>query len=174
MMKHQDGRRPFNLAWIFLFCLGLIPLTPLSAKDMVGRMGIGMTNNYMNGIPAISLKLQRTQLYGVGAMLGVKLSNQDNRGGYAGGLKFYRNIFDEPNLNFYGAGALSLININNKGNSETGFQIDATLGSEFHFTGLESLGFSFEFGLSLNRLYGDFVLETIGNHLIRAAIHFYL
>jgi len=57
--------------------------------------------------------------------------------------------------------------------SESGFQVDVTLGSEFSFRGLESLGFSLEFGVSLNKL-SDFVVETVGNNYLVSAVHFYL
>jgi len=176
MRKFATGPKAFFHS-IFYLCSPLVFIfflsNPLWAKDMVGRLGVGMTNQFINGIPALSLKLQRTPLYAIGAMLGVKFSNKDH-GGYAGGVKLYRNIFDEPNLNFYGAGAVSLININSGGNDSTGVQVDATMGSEFHLAGLESLGFSVEFGFTLSHLYNDFTLETMGNHLIRAAVHFYL
>ena len=55
----------------------------------------------------------------------------------------------------------------------TGFQLDLTMGSEFNFAGLDSIGFSFEFGVSVYQLT-DFIFETVGNNFIVAGIHFYL
>ena len=47
------------------------------------------------------------------------------------------------------------------------------MGSEFSFAGLSSLGFSVEFGLSLNKV-DEFVVETVGDNFIVAGAHFYL
>ena len=58
--------------------------------------------------------------------------------------------------------------------TENGYQVDGTLGSEFSFQGLESLGFSFEFGISFNKYQGESRIQTIGVNFIQSAIHFYL
>ena len=142
------------------------------ARNQTGRLGVGFTQQFVNDVPALSFKLQKSSGFAMGAMAGMKLDDQD--GGYAAGLKFYRIIFDEPQLNFYGATMLGLINDKENNQSKTGFQFDFTLGSEFHIPGLDSIGFSFEFGLSLNKLRNDLVIETMGDHIIKAAVHFYL
>ena len=67
----------------------------------------------------------------------------------------------------------ALIKEKNGSVDESGFQFDLTFGSEFHFTGLNSLGFSFEFGISMNKM-DTFIVETVGHHFITAGIHFYL
>ncbi len=131
-----------------------------------------MTNHFQNNIPSISLKLQRSKAYALGLEVGTKFSDTD--GGYATGLKFYRIIFDEPQLNFYGALMGAMLNQKTAGVSKSGYQIDGTLGTEFHFAGLESLGFSFEFGLSINKLGEASAIETVGDSLIVGAVHFYL
>jgi hypothetical protein len=48
-----------------------------------------------------------------------------------------------------------------------------TLGTEFSFEGLESIGFSFEFGISINKL-DDVRIQTTGNNFVTAGVHFYL
>jgi len=164
--------RPFILGLFVVFTLLVFPFEG-QTRDLSGRLGIGMADHFLNGIPAVSFKLQRSSNYAIGALLGLRFSTDDS-GGYAGGIKFYRMIFDEPNLNFYSMGALSLINVKSKTSSETGFQGDLGLGCEFHFNGLESLGFSFEFGVTLKRIYDEFTLESFGRNLIKAAVHFYL
>ena len=145
-----------------------------SASDLRGRLGVGFTNQLANDIPAISLKVQQTKTFSVGALLGFK-SDQDNTI-YGAGIKLYRIIFDEPQLNFYLAGLLAAENyVNQKNEVVGGYQMDGTLGSEFHFQGLESLGFSLEFGVSVrNADESGTSFQTLGDSLVKAAVHFYL
>ncbi len=142
------------------------------AHDRIGRLGIGMSNQLKNDLPAISFKIQNSKSTAIGAL--ATIDTDDNTGGWGAGFKLYRNIFKEPQLNFY-SGILAAI-INEKqgsGTSKTGFQFDLTMGSEFSFTGLSSLGFSIEFGLSFNKI-NDFRVQTVGDSFLVAAAHFYL
>ena len=155
---------------LLALCL-LFFVSGASALEKTNRMGVGMTNQLKNDFPAISFKTQKSRSFAYGGMLG--LSTSDTKGGYGAGLKLYRNIFDEPQLNFYMAGAAALLSNKIGGKNYSGFQFDLSFGSEFHFTGLNSLGFSFEFGVSANKKK-DFVFETLGNNCLVAGIHFYL
>jgi hypothetical protein len=146
-------------------------IQPLYAVERIGRLGLGMTNQLEGGIPAISFKIQRSKSFALGGILGYNSSDTD--GGYGFGLKLYRNFFEEPQLNFYGALTAAVINKKTTFSDVSGFEFDLTMGSEFSFTGLRSIGFSFEFGVSLNKL-DDFVIETVGDHFIVSSIHFYL
>lgn len=144
------------------------------AKDLRGRLGLGMSNQYVNGLPALSVKLQKSRSFAFAGMLAV--NNDDVNGGHGYGVKFYKLLFDEPQLNFYTALLLALVS-ENKGvgiEDNSGFQTDLTLGSEFSFAGLESLGFSLEFGFSANSLGEDVVFKTAGYHVLTAGVHFYL
>ncbi len=141
------------------------------ALEKTNRLGVGMTNQLKNEFPALSFKIQKSRSFAYGGMVG--LSSSDTVGGYGTGIKLYRNIFDEPQLNFYMAGAAALLSNKINGESHSGFQFDLSFGSEFHFTGLNSLGLSFEFGVSANKKK-DFVFETLGNNFLVAGIHFYL
>lgn len=157
-----------------LLTLIIFALISLNSKASVhaGRLGLGYSNQFVNNLPAVSFKLQKSPVMALGGMLAY--SNEDVGGGYGAGLKIYRLIFDEPFLNFYGSilGALVKKNISTT-RSESGFQFDFTFGSEFTFRGIESIGFSFEFGVSLNKVE-DLVIETTGNSFITAGVHFYL
>ena len=141
------------------------------ALEKNNRMGVGMTNQLKNEFPSLSFKTQKSRSFAYGGMLG--LSTSDTNGGYGAGIKLYRNIFDEPQLNFYMAAAGAILSNKIAGESFSGFQFDLSFGSEFHFSGLNSLGFSFEFGVSANKKK-DFVFETLGNNFLVAGIHFYL
>jgi hypothetical protein len=158
---------------IFLFVL--LFTSQLFAADLRGRMGIGATNQLANNIPAVSLKIQQSKTFALGGLLGFK-SDQDNTL-YGAGVKFYRIIFDEPQLNFYMAGLFATETFLDtaKDKVKSGYQIDGTLGSEFHFQGLESIGFSFEFGVSARNAdsHGS-TFQTLGDQFVKAAVHFYL
>jgi hypothetical protein len=149
---------------------------PVFSSDLRGRLGIGASNQLANGIPALSFKIQQNKTYALGGVLGFQ-SNDDNTL-YGAGLKFYRIIFDEPQLNFYFAGMFATENYVDEIKSETkyGYQVDGTFGSEFHFHGLESIGFSFEFGITARNADSKrgTSLETMGDQFLKAAVHFYL
>jgi len=142
-----------------------------SAYDKVNRLGLGMSNQLKNDFPAISFKMQKNRSFAFGGLFG--LSSNPETGGYGVGLKVYRNLFDEPQLNFYIAGMGALLSNKENRTNYSGFQFDLSMGSEFHFSGLQSLGFSFEFGASAFKKK-DFVFETLGNSFVVSAIHFYL
>ncbi len=163
--------RPTLLPVLLAGLIGLVVSLKAQSMDQIGRLGVGMTQALKNDMPALSFKLQRSPAFAMGGLLGMSTSDDD--GGYGAGLKLYRIFFDEPQLNFYGAAMGALIKEKTLTRTRSGFQFDFTLGSEFAFSGLQSLGFSFEFGLSLNKL-DDFVVETVGYHFVVAAIHFYL
>ena len=155
---------------LLAFCLVFF-VSKAHALEKNNRMGVGMTNQLKNDFPALSFKTQKSRSFAYGGMAG--LSSSDSNGGYGVGLKLYRNIFDEPQLNFYMSGAAAILSNKIAGDSFSGFQFDLSFGSEFHFSGLNSLGFSFEFGVSAHKKK-DFVFETLGNNFLVAGIHFYL
>ena len=155
-----------------VFLLFFVILTPESyALDKMSRLGVGISNQLQNNIPSISFKMQKNRSFAIGALGGV--STDSEKGGYGVGLKAYRNIFDEPQLNFYLAAMGALLSSKINSTSYSGFQFDLSLGSEFHFSGLTSLGFSFEFGASASKKK-EFVFQTLGNNFIVTAVHFYL
>ncbi len=154
--------------------LASIPLLG-EAADLRGRMGLGATNQLANGIPALSIKVQQTRTFAIGGILGFR--SDEDQTLYGAGVKFYRIIFDEPQLNFYMAGLLASENyLDENDKTKSGFQVDGTLGTEFHFQGLESIGFSAEFGISARNAdpEGGTSFETLGDNFLKAAVHFYL
>lgn len=159
----------------FFILFALFFTSQAFSADLRGRLGMGATNQLANEIPAISLKLQQTKTFAIGGLLGFK-SDQDNTL-YGAGVKFYRIIFDEPQLTFYLAGLFATETFldETKDKVKSGHQIDGTFGTEFHFQGLESLGFSFEFGLSArNASEKGSTFQTLGDQFLKAAFHFYL
>lgn len=163
-------------AWS-LGCLLLIALLPLPAQgqaiDRRGRLGIGASNQLKTDRPSVSFKLQQSRSTSLAGLVSV---NTDDQGGFGAGLKIHRHFFEEPHLNFYGAllGAYLSDKRGSSLESVTGFQVDLTLGSEFHFQGLKSLGFHVDFGVSMSKL-DDFVIQTTGeNQFFVMGVHFYL
>ncbi len=160
---------------LFILILALCP-TLLLATDLRGRMGVGFSNQLANDLPAISLKIQQSKTFALGGLVGFK-SDEDNTL-YGAGIRFYRIIFDEPQLNFYLAGLLATQNYVDpvKDKTKSGYQIDGTMGTEFHFSGIESIGFSFEFGISARNTdpEGGSSFQTLGDNFLKAAVHFYL
>lgn len=156
-----------------IFALFIVQLFTNSAvaTERIGRLGVGITNNTQNNITALSIKLQRSKSFAYSSYLGLDSSDT---GGWIAGLKFYRNLFEEPQLSFYTFGAIALINQKSTDNSsKNGFEIDLGLGSEFSFAGLESLGFSADFGVSLTKI-DTFTIKTQGSKYIIGSVHFYL
>jgi hypothetical protein len=139
--------------------------------DKINRLGVGMSNQLKVNVPALSFKIQKNRSFAYGGMAG--LSTNTDSGGYGVGLKLYKNLFDEPQANFYLATMGALLGNTINTTTYSGFQFDLSFGSEFHIQGLNSLGFSFEFGVSAYKAQ-KFVFQTLGNNFIVSGVHFYL
>ncbi|MBT3984262.1 MAG: hypothetical protein HOE90_23100 [Bacteriovoracaceae bacterium] len=157
---------------LIIITLGSVTMQGAQARERKGRLGVGMSNQFINGVPAISLKLQRSSTFGF-AVLGGLNTDSDN-GGMGMGGKVYKILFEEPNLNFFIAAGAAFLTQKINSASYSGFQIDLGGGSEFNFPGVESLGFSLEFGLGLNKLKHSMRVETMGSSIVVAGAHFYL
>ena len=164
-------KRNLKTNLIFLFPLLIIFMSKTYASHQRGRLGLGFSNQLITGIPALSFKLQKSSTLALGGM--VALNTHETNGGHGAAIKVYRLIFEEPQLNFYGSLLAGLVGKKSGTESQSGFQFDINFGSEFHLKGVESIGLSFEFGVSINKV-DSFAIQTIGNHLITAGIHFYL
>ena len=160
----------FSLSYVLLTILLLFSFSTYAA-DHINRLGIGMSSELQNNFPALSFKIQKNRSFALGGLVG--FSSDKTNGGYGAGLKFYRNIFDEPQLNFYFTGMGALLSNKISETTYSGFQFDLGFGSEFQFTGLSSLGFSIEFGATAVKKK-EFVFQTMGNNFLVAAVHFYL
>lgn len=162
--------KQLTLILSFIF-ISQLATSNLSAMERTGHLGIGMSNQLQNGLSALSFKLQKSKSIAFGGLFALDTSDT---GGYGAGLKFYKVVFEEELLNFYWSALGALTNKKTAaGIDQSGFQIDLTLGSEFSFAGLKSIGFSFEFGASLNKVE-DLRIQTTGHHFISGGIHFYL
>lgn len=146
----------------------------VEAKELVGRVGLGYNAQFANtsmtnGVPAISVKYgiaPRAMIEAVGGFY------SGSSGSGVAALKYLQTIHAENYANFYfllGGGYVSA-------NSRSGTEWLGGLGGEFFIPGVDSVGLSFEAGMSLENLTsssGSFVLKTLGISFIHAGMHFY-
>jgi hypothetical protein len=145
---------------------------PASAKDLYGRLGLGYNAQFsdteqQNGVPAISLK------YGIAPRIMIELVGGFYSGPNGSGvaaLKYMQTIHSESYANFYyllGGGFVSA-------NHNSGGEFLGGFGTEFFIPGVDSVGFSFETGVSMeNVTSGAYVLKTFGLSFINVGMHFY-
>jgi hypothetical protein len=160
--------------WFLGLALALLSFESMAnmGVDRRGRLGIGLSNQLQTDAPSFSFKLQQSRSFSLGGLASV---NTASDGGFGGGLKLHRHFFEEPHLVFYGALLAAYIN-DKRGSgveSQSGFQADLTLGTEFHFQGLQSVGFHIDFGLTFSKL-DDFTIRTVGSQFLVMGMHFYL
>ena len=159
---------------ISLFCViaGVGLCTSASqARDLQGRLGLGYNDEFVNSfvdqhVPGISIKYGLTRDIAAEAVFGVATTSPVDT---VTGIKFFKNLFYETNLNFYymlGGAILSA-------QSRSGVEFLTGVGVEFFIPGLESLGFATETGGSFDNLSGSFALRTLGVSFLDAGIHFY-
>lgn len=152
-----------------LLCIGAAQQA--SGRELEGRLGLGYNSQFSNTsaqqrVPGVSIKYGLTREIAVEGVVGLATSSPSNT---VAGIKFFKNLFYETNLNFYsmlGGAVLSA-------NGRSGAEFLAGFGVEFFIPGLESLGFAVETGGSFDNLSGSFVLKTMGVSFLDAGIHFY-
>jgi len=140
------------------------------AKDLASRLGVGMKNNSSEDVPAVSVVYYPNQDFGITGGIGIDTKKDQSKFVVNGGVR--KILFRENQLNFYFGGQLGIVNYEGGGEKQNGFELNAVFGAEFFFTGLDSLGFSFEGGAGISSLK-DVRFRTIGDSPMRAGITFY-
>jgi hypothetical protein len=144
-----------------MLLLSLLLVSEAEAKDLRQRVGVGYANQLPH-IDALSVKLGvptsdpavNVQVQG---LFGVSLLDDTDDALFAGGRVLY-GIVAEDNLNLYAiAGAGYFQN-----GARSGFRLQPAIGSEFFLFGLENLGFSLEWGLTVD-FAGGRDLYTVGS-----------
>lgn len=158
---------------LLILCL-VIGSNSTYALSLMGRMGVGMSDHLVTNMKTLSLKLQNSRVSAIGGTFGI--DNSEDGSFYALGLKYYQLIYEEPQLNFYSAAGVNIFTYEDveQNATKSGYQLDGVFGTEFSFQGLESIGFSFEFGISLYNIYEKTHIATTGQNFIKSAVHFYL
>lgn len=145
------------------------------AKDLSTRLGVGIKNNNSVDLPSIAAVYYPNADVGLTGSLGVDTQENSSKFAFNAGIR--RILFKENNMNFYYGGQVGLLNVetdtgSGTSNKESGFEMNVVFGAEFFFTGLDSLGFSFEGGVGLSSL-DETRFRTVGDHPLKAGLIFY-
>lgn len=161
-----------RLLWNLGLCL-LLSGVPLSqAREMQGRVGLGYNAQFANAysagyrLPGLSIKYGLNREFALEAVFAIATTNPINS---TSGVKFFKNIFYESNLNFYFLCGAAFVSVN----AQSGVDVVSGFGAEFFIPGLESLGFSVETGAAFNNSTGTYAIKTMGISFLDAGIHFY-
>ncbi|UYL08184.1 organic solvent tolerance protein [Bdellovibrio sp. SKB1291214] len=160
------------VAVVFAFLAGA---SPAQAKDLTNRLGVGVKSHSTLDLPELAVVYNPSSELQFAGGLGIDTQKDQSKFAATAGVR--RIVFKEQNMNFYMGGTVGLINweeLNDAGTREkqSGFELDAVFGGEFFFTGLESLGFTFEGGAGV--ISADNVrFRTIADSPFRAGIIFY-
>lgn len=153
------------LAGLF-FALAL----PAHAKNMDSRLGVGFRDAFPFQLPAIAMQYYPNSGFGVTGALGIDTQENDSKFGLQLGVR--KRIFEEDQLNFYMGGSFSLLTREVGASKNSGYELAATIATEFFLTGLENLGFNLETGVAVSNL--DKVrFRTVGDSFLRAGVIFY-
>jgi hypothetical protein len=178
VVKRKDPRYALwnmnRIKGLILLSLSLFScaLHSAHARDLQGRLGVGYNAQFSNyresggSVPAIAAKYALTKDIAAEAVLGVATTKPANS---VVGLKLFKNLFFENNLNFYGMVAGGVVTAQ----SNTGVDLQAGFGTEFFIPGLESVGISFELGGQLTNITGSMVFRTMGASFLHAGMRFY-
>ena len=145
----------------------LVSLFSLSlfANENISRLGLGVTQEAANDLPAISFKVHFGEEGALGGFFGYQSGDASK---YAFGAKYYHTMISEPNLILSINALGALINTG----ETTGFQASLNLGGEFLFEEFPHVGLSAEAGLSVVSM-DSFTFQTNGLSIIKSALHFY-
>ncbi|WP_413587507.1 organic solvent tolerance protein [Bdellovibrio sp. HCB274] len=160
------------LALVFAVLTGV---SVAEAKDLTNRLGVGVKSHSTLDLPELAVVYNPSSEIQVTGGLGIDTQKDQSKFAVLAGVR--RTVFKEQNMNFYMGGTIGLLNweeLNDAGTREkqSGFELDAVFGGEFFFTGLESLGFTFEGGVGV--ISADNVrFRTIADSPFRAGIIFY-
>ena len=141
-----------------------------AAKELTSRLGVGFRNAYSIDVPAIATSYYPNPDYGVIGALGVDTQHEASKFVVTGGMR--KIVFREENMNFFMGGTLSMLSREQTGETNSGFELAALVGSEFFIAGLDSLGFNVETGIGVTNI-SKVRFRTFGDHMLRAGIFFY-
>lgn len=140
-------------------------------KDMVHRFGLGIKNNTSENLPSIaSVYFFAPDLAFTG---GLGIDTQKNYSKFQLHAGVRKVVFAENNLNFYTGAQIGVVNYEDPVvGKQSGFELLGVFGTEFFFSGLENLGFTFEGGFGVASLK-DVRFRTIADNPFRAGLVFY-
>lgn len=151
---------------LVFFCFSEIGFS----KDLASRLGVGVKNNSSEDVPAVGVVYYPNHDFGITGGIGLDTKKDQSKFVVNGGVR--KILFKENQMNFYFGGQIGIVNYEGGGEKQNGFELNALFGGEFFFTGLDSLGFSFEGGAGISSLK-DVRFRTIGDSPFRAGMTFY-
>jgi hypothetical protein len=161
--------------WIAVLALFLggstLPFAPAEARDLRGRVGLGYNAQFSNmdvagGVPGLAVRFNMSREMAFEAIFGINTGTVANS---AVGGKFYINLHHENYVTFYSTVGLGYLT----GGGSSGIELLGGIGAEFFIPGLESIGFSFEAGVSGENLTQSFAIKTYGDSFVTAGVRFY-
>lgn len=151
---------------------GLLLAMPVSAKDLTNRLGVGYSDQFsVEPLPSLAVRYYPSPQMGFSAALGIDTEKDASKFGFA--ARLYRIIFMEDNMNFYMGSGAGIVSREQGSDNDSGFELSGFAGGEFFFSGLDSLGFSFEAGIGITSISSQVRFRTIGQHPLKAGIIFY-
>lgn len=139
-------------------------------KDLTHRLGVGLKDNTSISVPSLGAIYYFNQDLAFTSGIGVDTMKDNSK--FQANIGLRRSVFKEENMIFFLAGQVGMITNEVATVKDTGFDMNATFGGEFFFTGLESLGFSFEAGIGVSSLK-NVRFRTVANDPFKAGIVFY-
>lgn len=166
--------RSIIAAVLILFCAN-----GAQARELANRLGIGFSDQFglTNSMPGIAARYYPTSDIGVSGVIGVDTQKDASQFGFM--AKVFKIIFKEDNMNFYVGAGLGLVSQQTRDattlltRNDSGFMADGYFGTEFFFSGLENLGFSFEAGIGVTSISSQVRFRTMGDSPFRAGMTFY-
>lgn len=141
------------------------------AKDLTHRFGLGIKNNTSQSLPSVAVVYHPTLDFAFTGGFGIDTKKDYSAFQINAGVR--KVIFTESNLNFYTGAQAGLVNFENPTDGKkSGFEIMALFGTEFFFTGLDNLAFTFEGGIGVASVK-DVRFRTIADDPFRAGLVFY-
>lgn len=154
-----------------IFSMIVLASACVFAKPMPQRLGVGIKDNTSQSIPSLMALYNVNNHFAFFGGVGLDTKKDYSTFQLDAGIRHI--VFQESNLHFYTGGQFAIVNIEDPVNGkQNGFEINAVLGTEFFFAGLENLGFSFEGGMGLSSLKETRV-RTIADHPLKAGLLFY-
>lgn len=161
---------------IFLACL-LLSFSA-SAKDLTSRLGLGLSQQMGAAeVPMITAHYYPNSQYGMSLAFGMDTKDDESTLGAL--AKLVKIVFQEEQMNFYMGAGIGFVNyeqrnaVTNLVADNSNVEFSALIGGEFFFSGLDSLGLSFETGISVITGDGGTRFRTLADHPFRAGIVFY-
>ncbi|MFN7685559.1 MAG: hypothetical protein ACK5QT_09125, partial [Oligoflexia bacterium] len=94
---------PAALGILFVLLAVFTGSLPANARDLQGRLGVGYNAQFVNSVlgpsvPGVSIKYALSRDLAVSAIVSAKTASPTSS---ASGVKLFKNLFLETNLNFY-------------------------------------------------------------------------